>query len=275
MKYLRIRNWAKHQTIVGKNAPYVTLKTSILLDMEFMSLSDRDRLCFILLIAFAGVSQNKIPCDACHIMHLCHFDDPPNIDLLVEKGFLEDWKESDHAQAIDLYEQKRRGQRERKQKSRDKLKGHSHVTAMSQPSHALETETETDTETDKTHTSNLRFDEWWKAYPKKIERKKAFAIWKRRKLDSIADRIIEDTKNRPVLCAKWKAGYICNPTTYLNGDRWNDDYESPRTNGTGKDAVLTKHQERERRNSEAIERANRGEGITPQGYHGGHVATHD
>ena len=66
MQYLRIRNWDKYQSIAGQNAPFVRLQTAILLDIEFMCLPDRERLCFLLLLAFAGVSANKIPHSANH-----------------------------------------------------------------------------------------------------------------------------------------------------------------------------------------------------------------
>lgn len=78
-------------------------------------------------------------------------------------------------------------------------------------------------------TSNaLRFDEWWNLYPRKVERKKSKAIWCRRKLDQMADTIIEDTRTRPTRCASWQGGYIPYPTTYLNGDRWEDEPIKPK-----------------------------------------------
>lgn len=82
----------------------------------------------------------------------------------------------------------------------------------------------------KTHTSTAaRFDEWWRVYPKKIEKKKAKATWKRRKLDAIAETLIADTERRQRLSDKWKRGYIPNPTTYLNGDRWEDEIDAEAT----------------------------------------------
>ena len=107
MEYLRIRNWNKYQSIAGKRAPYVALQTSILLDMEYMCLPDRERLCFLLLIAFAGTSENKIPASAEHIMYLCHFDDKPDLDLMIERGLLETWCPEKHQQMIDNNEKPR------------------------------------------------------------------------------------------------------------------------------------------------------------------------
>ena len=145
MKYLRIRNWDKHQKIAGNRAPYVTIQTSILLDMEYMCLPDRERLCFLLLIVFAGTSSNKIPADPCHIQHLCHFDEQPDIDMLIKYGFLEKFNESKHADMLENNEKKLKGQRDRQKRHRDKTTSHSNVTAMSQG----ETERETDIDKDK------------------------------------------------------------------------------------------------------------------------------
>lgn len=68
-----------------------------------------------------------------------------------------------------------------------------------------------------------RFPEWWAVYPKKVARKPALQKWQGRGLDAIADRLIADVRNRIANDDGWKRGYIPDPTTYLNQDRWNDD----------------------------------------------------
>ncbi len=65
------------------------------------------------------------------------------------------------------------------------------------------------------------FERWWQAYPSKKGKKPCKAIWKRRQLD--ADLLIADTLNRIKNDEKWIGGYIPNPSTYLNQDRWEDD----------------------------------------------------
>lgn len=68
-----------------------------------------------------------------------------------------------------------------------------------------------------------RFPEWWEAYPVKTKRKEAEAIWKRRKLDAVADQLIADTRLKAMQDDEWLRGYAPHPTTYLNGDRWTDE----------------------------------------------------
>lgn len=70
-----------------------------------------------------------------------------------------------------------------------------------------------------------RFDEFWEAYPKKAGKKKCQAKWKARKLDSMAERIIQDVLERVEKDYNWTRGFSPNPETYLNGDRWNDDIQ--------------------------------------------------
>jgi uncharacterized protein YdaU (DUF1376 family) len=86
---------------------------------------------------------------------------------------------------------------------------------------------------------HLRFDEFWNLYPKKKDRKKAKDKWKSRNLDSIADQIISALKTQKEKDRNWLDGFIPLPTTYINGDRWNDEIEE-KINETGR--TVNKHQ---------------------------------
>jgi len=72
-------------------------------------------------------------------------------------------------------------------------------------------------------TASAHFERFWQVWPNKVKRKKAMATWKRRKLDNRADMIIADVMNRMDADPRWQAGYIPDPTTYINGDRWEDE----------------------------------------------------
>ena len=71
-----------------------------------------------------------------------------------------------------------------------------------------------------------RFDEFYSIYPKKVDGKGARKRWMTRGLDKIADILIADVKNRTENDAQWLSGYIPNPATYLNNDRWEDDIQT-------------------------------------------------
>jgi len=80
------------------------------------------------------------------------------------------------------------------------------------------------------HTPSSRFDEFWAAYPNKTGKKKCQQKWKTRKLDTLADLIIADVKRRRIDDVNWQDGYIPNPETYINGDRWQDEIKTTRAN---------------------------------------------
>ncbi len=73
--------------------------------------------------------------------------------------------------------------------------------------------------------ASLGFEDWWKAYPKKVGKAPCLAIWKRRRLGQIADRLIADILRRAQDDGRWLDGYIPNPQTYLNQSRWEDELQ--------------------------------------------------
>jgi len=70
--------------------------------------------------------------------------------------------------------------------------------------------------------SRDRFEEFWLAYPTKVGKKPCAAKWKARKLDRVADVILADVRRRIADDRRWRDGFVPNPETYLNQDRWND-----------------------------------------------------
>ena len=70
------------------------------------------------------------------------------------------------------------------------------------------------------------FDEFYALYPTKKSKKKAIEIWKRRNLDEIAGQIIENVRQRAASDDQWLRGYAPHPSTYLNGDLWEDDFDT-------------------------------------------------
>lgn len=79
-----------------------------------------------------------------------------------------------------------------------------------------------------------RFEEWWHHYPSKVAKVKAKQKWRQKRLDRFADQLIDDVKNRAANDRRWIEGYVPNPTTYLNQERWNDDVQKPAPNGAGR-----------------------------------------
>lgn len=66
------------------------------------------------------------------------------------------------------------------------------------------------------------FSVFWTLYPKKVERKKTELKWTKL-TDTQRAAIMADLPNR-CQSDQWKRGYIPNPMTYLNGERWLDEF---------------------------------------------------
>lgn len=85
---------------------------------------------------------------------------------------------------------------------------------------------------------SVMFNGFWKAYPRKVNKKKAQDIFKRIKPNqALYAQIIEDVNIRAL--TEWKKcepQFVPHPTSYLNGRRWED--ETPQL--PGKDDELLK-----------------------------------
>lgn len=92
-----------------------------------------------------------------------------------------------------------------------------------------------DDESSSSNQTTHRFEDWWAIYPAKRKKKEAREVWKRKNLDTRADELIADVQRREAEDRQWLEGYIPHPTTYLRGERWEDEINRPgnRVNGSG------------------------------------------
>jgi hypothetical protein len=75
---------------------------------------------------------------------------------------------------------------------------------------------------------NKRFEDFWNAYPRKKDKQRACKIWQRKKLDAKADFIIAHVIHRTKHDEQWQdEKYIPHPSTFLNGERWQDEVKEP------------------------------------------------
>lgn len=75
----------------------------------------------------------------------------------------------------------------------------------------------------------------------------------------MADQIITDVKRRAVEDQQWLRGYAPMPTTYLNGRRWEDEFEAPKSLASAQRSTLAD------RNREAMEEWLSGSATTTTG----------
>ena len=79
-----------------------------------------------------------------------------------------------------------------------------------------------------------RFEEFWKCYPTKKGKKPAREAWMRKGLDARADQIIGDVQVRAGTDSDWLRGYVPNPLTYINQERWEDEIKRNAPQGAPK-----------------------------------------
>ncbi len=72
------------------------------------------------------------------------------------------------------------------------------------------------------------FDEFWKAFPRKQKKIEAQRIWRKQRLDRIAETILADViKRHDVYWRHKQKDHIPMPSTYLNGQGWTDELIEP------------------------------------------------
>lgn len=192
---LRCHEWDIHQSYRRDRnpPPWIKVHRNIMQNRKWARLSDAEKGQLISIWVLAADRDGQVPNDPFLLKKICMLDSEPNISRFIELGLLiPDGRHRDV-----------------------------NVTSTGRQSDAPEAEP--DKNKKKTTSTAARFDAFWTAYPKKVEKKKALEIWKRRKLDSLADSLIADVRGRMERDRKWIDGYIPNPTTYLNGDRWEDE----------------------------------------------------
>ena len=73
--------------------------------------------------------------------------------------------------------------------------------------------------------STKRFEEFWKLYPNRVNKKKAKELWSKQNCDDVAESILGHLTTRVKTDKKWLEGYIIGPEVFIRGERWTDEYE--------------------------------------------------
>lgn len=68
-----------------------------------------------------------------------------------------------------------------------------------------------------------RFAEFWSAYPVKKGKAAAERAWRAKGCDPIADQILAHVRLMQAHDDDWRRGYVPHGSTYVNGERWNDE----------------------------------------------------
>lgn len=213
MEYLKIANWKKWQSYrTDRGAPpWIKLHRSLLRNSDWVMLSDAEKGQLVSLWILAADRGGKIPDDSGALKNVCNLSKNPDLELFICLGFIE--------------KRRQRG-----------------VTVASSGRHpdAPESETETDKREKKEREEKTEppsspprgtrvangFDQFWKAYPRKVGKGAARKSWERLRpgpellqeiLNSLGEQVYSDTWVRDA------GRYIPHPTTWLNQERWADE----------------------------------------------------
>lgn len=200
MARFKVKNFEQFQHYKDRSPPWIKLYNELLDNYEFACLRDASKLHLVMIWLLASRSNNDLPYDPEWVRKRINATDKVDLDALAEAGFII------VNQELPLPEQDASNQ-----------------LADSKQSAIPEKEGEREAETDKRSTVVDRFHEFFSIYPKKVKKKPAHKIWKSKKLNGLADILIEDVATRIKQDHRWLEGFIPDPTTYLNQERWNDD----------------------------------------------------
>lgn len=205
MEYLKIAKWAEYQSYRSDRGlpPWIKVHRNIFQKQKWSLLTDQQKGQLVSIWILAADKDGKIPADSLIVKKLALLDDAPDLQRFVDLGFIEAPR---HQLDLVLTPPRRHDDVPEEEEEEDKRKN--------------------------THRSNAsRFDQFWEVWPKKVKKKRTLEIWKRRKLDEIADTLIADVRVRLRTDDRWIRGFIPDPPTYLNGDRWEDEITKPKEGG--------------------------------------------
>jgi hypothetical protein len=235
MDYLSVKNWKKFQHYKDRTPPWIKLHRDLLNDYKFSCLQDASKLHLILIWLLSSQLENKIPNDPAWIARRINIQGTIDLNILIEYGFLEVLQDASSALA------KRSPETE---------------------AYKEESEREEAPPKKKKTARRSRLSPDWKLTTKL----RKYCQDKRPDLDpdETAEGFINYWLGDGRVKADWDRAFM----TWVRNEKTN----RANQNGTGKRETAV--QARQRRARDAIERAERGEGITAPHSHGGYVAPH-
>ena len=216
MDYLMVKNWKRFQHYKERNPTWIKLHASILVDYEFRSLSVPVQLQLIYIWILAGKISNKIPDDPDYISQQIGLR-RINLEILKSKGFIVPYDASASGMLAGL------------------PRGENNPASALLAPRARSRETETETETDiiplplkrgtPAKPADTDFEEFWKAYPKKVGKPAALKAWKKLKPRPDLGVVLTAIESQKQSEQWQEKRFIPHASTWLNQGRWTDELE--------------------------------------------------
>lgn len=87
-EWLCVKNWMRFQHYKHRNPPWIKLHRSLLDDYEFSCLQDASKAHLMLIWVFASGHDGKVPNDPAYIQNRLGLSELPDVQILIDKGFL-------------------------------------------------------------------------------------------------------------------------------------------------------------------------------------------
>lgn len=204
MEYLTIRNWDKWQTYRKDRGqpPWIKLHRCVMRDPQWVSLTDAERGQLVAIWLLAADHDGVIPASPELIQKLCYMNKQPDLNKFTDLGFIVDgWRQCD-VTAASTGRQHDQPDKNRVEKKRIDISSF----------------------------CNDGFDIFWKAYPRKVNKKTAIKVWAKLKPDEpLKQKILSalEIQKKDDQWTRDNGKYIPHPSTWLNQERWNDDVLKP------------------------------------------------
>lgn len=198
---LFIKNWSEFQHYKDRNPPWIKLHRALLDDYEFAQLPDLSKGHLMLIWLFASQNDGKIPEDAKFLQRKLGLEKPPDLKLLIDKGFLIPEQGASEVLA-------------------DRKQDASGTQAFARSREERREEAEE---------SARRFDEFWAVYPRKVAKPDALQVWNRLKLGNGEFTKVMAGLTRYLTSEQWTKDdgrFIPHPATWLNKRRFDDEIGS-------------------------------------------------
>lgn len=110
MATIRVKNWDRFQHYKDRNPPWIKLHYDLLSSSDWVMLDDRNRLLAIVCMLLASRHEGCVPDDMEYIRRVAYLDKLPDLQPLIDSGFLE--VEGERKQMLaDARPEERRGEK--------------------------------------------------------------------------------------------------------------------------------------------------------------------
>jgi hypothetical protein len=193
VNYLRVKKWEEFQHYKDRNPPWIKLHRGILDDYEFSCLQDASKAHLMLIWVFASQNGGKIPEDANFLQRKLGLAKPPDLEILINHGFLIREQVDSTALAEGLHDDSKLRLEKRREEAEKSARA---------------------------------FQDFWDAYPRKVSKPDAVKAWKSLALHN------GDVEKLMAGLASWKKSeqwseqegkFIPHPSRWLSKRRWEDE----------------------------------------------------